>query len=154
VKRTSLPLRRRGFITLLGGATAAPWIARAQTIPKVLRIGIVSTILPRTAYYWVAFDRRMRELGYIEGQSLTVDFINLNGQIDRYAEAMKELVGRNVQVILAPGNEIAVKSAQEASRTLPIVMVAIDYDPLARGYVQSLARPGGTLQGWSRSRSN
>jgi putative tryptophan/tyrosine transport system substrate-binding protein len=83
-------MKRRGFITLLGGAAAAwPLGVRAQQ-PRTLRIGTVSAINPRTEFFWVAFDQRMRELGYIEGQNLAVEFVNLNGQIDRYGEATKE----------------------------------------------------------------
>jgi putative tryptophan/tyrosine transport system substrate-binding protein len=101
----------------------------------------------RTEFFWVAFDQRMRELGYIEGQNLTVDFINLNGQIDRYGEATKELVRRNVDIIIAPGNELALRSALAATDSLPIVITAVDYDPLALNYVTSLARPGRNVTG-------
>jgi ABC-type uncharacterized transport system substrate-binding protein len=67
----------------------------------------------------------MRELGYIESQNLAVEFINLNGRIDRYGEATKELVRRNVDIIIAPGNELALKSALAATDTLPIVITAV-----------------------------
>ena len=67
-------MKRREFITLLGGAaTALPLAARAQTPPKMLRVGVVSLVNPRTTTFWVAFDRRMRELGYVEGQNLMLD---------------------------------------------------------------------------------
>ena len=141
-------MRRREFITLLGGMLGAwPVAARAQTPPKMLRIGIVSLANPRTATFWVAFDRRMRELGYVEGQNLTIDFVNLNGQIDRYGEATKEVVRRKPDIIIATGGERALMSAIAATDTLPIVMIAVDYDPFARGYVQNLARPGGRVTG-------
>jgi ABC-type uncharacterized transport system substrate-binding protein len=141
-------MRRREFITLLGGAAAAwPLAARAQTPPKMLRVGVVSLVNPRTATFWVAFDRRMRELGYVDGQNLTIDFVNLNNQIDRYGEATKEVVRRKPDIIIATGGERALMSAIAATDTLPIVMIAVDYDPFARGYVQNLARPGGTVTG-------
>jgi putative tryptophan/tyrosine transport system substrate-binding protein len=140
-------MKRRGFITLLGGAAAAwPLGVRAQQ-PRTLRIGTVSAINPRTEFFWVAFDQRMRELGYIEGQNLAVEFVNLKGQIDRYGEATKELVRRNVDIIIAPGNEIALRSALAATDSLPIVITAVDYDPLALNYVTSLARPGRNVTG-------
>jgi ABC-type uncharacterized transport system substrate-binding protein len=140
-------VRRREFIAFVGGAAAAwPLAARAQQ-PRMLRIGTVSSINPRTEFFWVAFDQRMRELGYIEGQNLTVDFINLNGQIDRYGEATKELVRRNVDIIIAPGNELALRSALAATDSLPIVITAVEYDPLALNYVTSLARPGRNVTG-------
>src|SRR5258708_40263172 len=72
-------MRRREFITLLGSAGVTwPVAARAQTPPKMLRVGVVSLVNPRTATFWVAFDRRMHELGYVEGQNLTIDFVNLS----------------------------------------------------------------------------
>jgi putative ABC transport system substrate-binding protein len=113
----------------------------------MLRVGVVSLVNPRTATFWVAFDRRMRELGYVEGQNLTIDFVNLNSQIDRYGEATKEVVRRKPDIIIATGGERALMSAIAATDTLPIVMIAVDYDPFARGYVQNLARPGGTVTG-------
>jgi putative ABC transport system substrate-binding protein len=141
-------LKRREFMMLLAGAAAArPLAASAQTPPKMLRVGVVSLVNPRTATFWVAFDRRMRELGYVEGQNLTMDFVNLNGQIDRYGEATKEVVWRKPDIIIATGVERALMSAIAATDTLPIVMIAVDYDPIARGYIRSLARPGGTITG-------
>jgi putative ABC transport system substrate-binding protein len=140
-------VKRREFIALLGGGAAWPLAARAQTPSKMLRVGVVSLVNPRTATFWVAFDRRMRELGYVEGQNLTIDFVNLNSQIDRYGEATKEVVRRKPDIIIATGGERALMSAIAATDTLPIVMIAVDYDPFARGYVQNLARPGGTVTG-------
>ena len=140
-------MKRRQFITMLGGAAVAwPLAGRAQT-PKMLRIGIVSLANPRTTTFWVVFERRMRELGYVEGQNLIIDFVNLNGQIDRYSEATKEVVRRGPDIIIATGVERALMSAIAATDRLPIVMIAVDYDPFVRGYVQSLARPGGTITG-------
>jgi putative tryptophan/tyrosine transport system substrate-binding protein len=140
-------VKRRQFITLLGGAAAWPVALRAQTPPKMLRIGIVSLANPRATTFWVVFERRMRELGYVEGQNLTIDFVNLNGQIDRYSEATKEVVRRGPDIIIATGVERALMSAIAATDRLPIVMIAVDYDPFVRGYIQSLARPGGMVTG-------
>ena len=95
----------------------------------------------------MAFDQRMRELGYTEGANLAVEFIPLNGQLDRLDEVMKELVRRKVDVIIAFGAEAALKAAMAATSTIPIVMVAINYDPIALGYVASLARPAGNVTG-------
>jgi putative ABC transport system substrate-binding protein len=137
-------MRRRDFITLLGGTAVWPFAARAQT-SKTLRMGIVS-INPRTSPIWMAFLQRLRELGHIEGQNFTPEFV-LGGSPDTYYEGMKELVRRNVDLLIATGNEIALKSALAATNSLPIVMVASDYDPLARGYVTNLARPSGNVTG-------
>jgi putative tryptophan/tyrosine transport system substrate-binding protein len=140
-------MKRREFITLLGGAAAAwPLAARAQQLATV-RVGTVSVVNPRTASWWVGFDERMRELGYIEGQNFAFEFINLNGRTERAGEEMKNLVARKVDVIIASGPEVILKAAVAATATLPIVMVAVDYDPFARGYVASLARPTGNVTG-------
>lgn len=140
-------MRRREFITLLGGATSAhawPLAARAQA-QKMLRIGMAS-VLPRDAPFMIAFDKRMRELGYAEEQNVAVEYLKLTEPAE-YAAGMKELVKRHVDVIIAQGPEVTLKSAMSATSTIPIVMVAIDYDPFARGYVTSLAHPTGNVTG-------
>jgi putative ABC transport system substrate-binding protein len=142
-------MRRRAFITLLGGAAASPvpWplAATAQQAGGIRRVGIV-TIQERKSPPYAAFDQRLRELGYIEGQNLAVEFLSPGTQIDGVGEAMKELMRRKVDVILAQ-TEPTLKSAMRVTATLPIVMLAIDYDPLVSGYINSLARPGGNVTG-------
>jgi putative tryptophan/tyrosine transport system substrate-binding protein len=138
-------MKRREFITLLGSVAAWPLAATAQQQPTMLRVGVVTIQLRESPIYF-AFDQRLRELGYIEGQNLTVVFLNPGAQIDGVGKAMKELVRRNIDVILAP-TEAALKSAMTATDKLPIIMTAIDYDPVALGYVNSLARPGGNVTG-------
>ena len=137
-------MRRREFISLVGGASAWPLMARAQQ-PKSLHIGIV-TIQSRTTPIYTAFDQRLRELGHIEGENLVTDYLNPEMQADGVPGAIKELVRRNVDIIVAP-YESTVKSAIAASDTVPVVMIATEYDPLALGYVKSLARPGGRVTG-------
>ena len=138
-------MQRREFIALLGGAAAAwPLAARAQR-PTSLHIGIV-TIQSRTTPIYTAFDQRLRELGHIEGENLVTDYLNPEMQAEGVPGAIKELVRRNVDIIVAP-YESTVKSAIAASDTVPVVMIATEYDPLALGYVKSLARPGGRVTG-------
>jgi putative ABC transport system substrate-binding protein len=138
-------VKRREFIALLGGAVAAwPYAARAQR-PTSLHIGIV-TIQSRTTPIYTAFDQRLRELGHIEGENLVTDYLNPEMQAEGVPGAIKELVRRNVDIIVAP-YESTVKSAIAASDTVPVVMIATEYDPLALGYVKSLARPGGRVTG-------
>src|SRR6516165_10430685 len=121
-------MRRREFIALLSG-TVWPGAARAQQpAKKVLRVGTVSA-LQQSSPQWVAFMRRMAELGYQEGKTFTFDFV----QTDDYESGYRILAEHKPDIILATGPEIALKSALAASRTLPIVMIAIDYDPFARG---------------------
>jgi putative ABC transport system substrate-binding protein len=138
-------MRRREFIALVGVAAVAwPHAARAQQ-PAKLRIGIV-TIQPRTSPIYAAFDQRLRELGYIEGKNLVVDFLNPEDQAEGNAGAVKELVRRKVDVILAL-YQSTIRSALAATDTVPIVMIAVDYDPLALGYIKSLSRPGRNITG-------
>jgi putative ABC transport system substrate-binding protein len=139
-------VNRRSFFTLLGGAVAAwPRVARAQRPAKMLRVGTVAGT-PKSSPQWVAFERRMGELGYQEGKNFSFDFLQA-ASTDEYEVLYRKLVANAPDVILAIGPEIGLKSALAATRTLPIVMIAIDYDPLARGYVTSLARPSGNVTG-------
>jgi putative ABC transport system substrate-binding protein len=139
-------MRRRDLISLLGGAAVAlPIAVHAQEPVKMLRVGVVSG-QPRNSSFYQPFEQRMTELGYHDGKNFVFDFITVQN-IDEYDPAYRELVSRHADIILAPGPEIALKSALANSTTTPIVMVAIDYDPLARGYVTSLARPTGKVTG-------
>ena len=136
-------MRRREFIALVGGAAVAwPLAARAQQ-PGMTHVGI-TTIQPRTSPIYAAFDERLRELGYIEGQNLVVDFVNPQNQPGGIAGAVAELLRRKVDIIVAP-YQSTLKSAIAATATVPIVMIVVDYDPLALGYIKSLSRPGGNV---------
>lgn len=137
-------MQRREFITLLGSAAAWPIAARAQS-QKMLRTGMVS-VLPRDNPLMHTFVKRLRELGYDEGKNLAVEYVEISSPVE-YPEGMKELVQRHVDIIVAQGPEVTLKSAMAATSSLPIVMVAIDYDPFARGYVTSLAHPTGNVTG-------
>jgi putative tryptophan/tyrosine transport system substrate-binding protein len=138
-------LKRREFITLIGGAAAWPLATRAQQPTKILRVGTVAGT-PKSSPQWIAFERRMSELGYLEGKNFSFDYLQA-ANADEYEVGYRKLAARAPDVILAIGPEIGLKSALAATRTLPIVMIAIDYDPLARGYVTSLARPSGNVTG-------
>ena len=135
---------RRELITGIGCTVASPITAQAQP-PTSLHVGIV-TIQSRTTPIYAAFDQRLRELGHIEGQNLVTDYLNPEGQSEGVPGAIKELVRRKVDIIVAP-YESTVKSALAASDTVPVVMIATEYDPLAVGYVNTLARPGGRVTG-------
>jgi ABC-type uncharacterized transport system substrate-binding protein len=140
-------MKRREFLGVLGAAVAA--CSRdgfSQVAAKPLRLGMVSQN-PRSAPFTVAFERRLRSLGYVEGQSLFVEFIDTRGEVSRIAEGMKEVVNRGIDIVLAGGPEISLKSALAATTTRPIVMVAIDYDPIELGYVKSLASPSDQVTG-------
>jgi putative ABC transport system substrate-binding protein len=143
-------MRRREFIQVLGGAAATsslfrPSSAHAQGPARMLRVGAVSG-QPRNSPFWQPFVQRMKELGYEEGKNFVFDLM-VAENIDGFVTGYRELVTRNVDIIVAPGPEISLKSALANTTTIPTVMVAIDYDPLARGYVMSLARPAGNVTG-------
>jgi putative ABC transport system substrate-binding protein len=138
-------MQRRDFFTLLGGAAAWPISARAQQPAKPLHVGTAST-QPRSSSLWTAFEKRMAELGYQEGNNYTFDYLNAR-TVEEYETGFRQLAARDVDIMVASGTEISLKSALASSRTKPIVMVAVDYDPLANGYVTSLARPTGNVTG-------
>jgi putative tryptophan/tyrosine transport system substrate-binding protein len=139
-------VNRRAFITLLGGAAVAwPLAARAQQAGKVLRVGLVSS-QPRSAPNILAFEQRLAEIGYQEGKNFIFDFVQA-ASLEAWEAGYREFGARKVDIVVATGNEISLKTALTISRATPIVMIAIDYDPFARGYVTSLARPSGNVTG-------
>jgi putative ABC transport system substrate-binding protein len=147
----TIAIGRRQFVSTLGGAAVCAIGAthpRAQTTPKPLRVGFVHPVSPKgVPPNYVEFIGRLRELGYVEGDTLAVEYINLEGHPERYDESMRELVRRRVDLIYALGQEENLRAAMAATSTIPIVMLAISYDPLAKGYVSSLARPTGNVTG-------
>src|SRR5215217_772561 len=120
-------MRRREFVAGLVLVTEVRR-AHSQGVVKGFRIGMVSPINMRSAPQFSAFEQRLRELGYLEGQNLAIEFLHLDGRIERYPEATTELLRRRVDVIIAGGQEAALKAAKEATSAVPIVVVAIDYD--------------------------
>lgn len=138
-------MNRRTFIAAFGGAVAWPLTGRAQHPPAILRVGAVG-VQTRTAPIYAAFLQRMGELGYEEGRNFSFEFIQTL-DAEGYATAHRELAARNVDIMMATGPEMDLKAAIAAAGARPIVMIAVDFDPLVRGYVTSLARPGGNITG-------
>ena len=137
-------MRRRTFIAGLGGAMAIPRNSSAQST-KVLRVG-TANVQPRSSPNWVAFERRMSELGYVEGRNFIYDHVQIPHS-DSWEVLYREVVARKPDIVIASGPEASLKAARAAAGTLPIVMIAVDYDPIARGHVASLAKPDGTVSG-------
>src|SRR6516164_11443809 len=136
---------RRKFLATLGGAAVAwPVTAHAQQ-PKMLRVGY-SGILPRGAPHYAAVERRMAELGYQPGRNFTFEYIQAPS-IEGYELTYRELAARNVDILLAAGNEPALRAARSAAGATPTVFIALDFDPVEKGYVASLSRPGSNTTG-------
>jgi putative ABC transport system substrate-binding protein len=138
-------VKRRDFILTLGAAAAWPLAALAQSQPKMLRVGFVG-IQRRESPLYAAFLMRMAELGYQDGRNFTFDYIQAPN-IEAYETSYRELAARKVDIFLAVGNEPALRAALAAADGAPIAFLAIDFDPVAKGYVTNLARPGGNVTG-------
>jgi putative tryptophan/tyrosine transport system substrate-binding protein len=142
-------VRRRDFITLLVGAAAAwPLAARAQQPGKPPTIGFMGSTTSPVAAQWVAsFVQRLRELGWLEGRDVAIEYRWAEGRDERAAEIAAEFVRRKVDVIVTSGTGM-VLAAKQATSVIPIVFAAAG-DPVGTGLVASLARPGGNVSGLS-----
>ena len=145
----TVTIRRRELLAALGGAAAAwPLAARAQQAEKLPTIGYLGSATPATQGQWVAaFVQRLRELGWIEGRTIAIEYRWAEGRTERAAEIAAELVQRKVDVIVASGTAVVV-AAMQATSVIPIVFAAAG-DPVGTGLIASLARPGGNVTGLS-----
>jgi len=136
---------RRVFIgTLVSGLLAAPLAAEVQQAGKVWRVGVLVTANPRV---YDGFVDELRRLGYVDGQNVILEFRNAEGKYERFPALAAELVRAGVDVILAGGGAAPFRAARQATTTIPVVIVAVDYDPLALRFVANLARSGGNVTG-------
>jgi putative tryptophan/tyrosine transport system substrate-binding protein len=143
-------MRRREFITLLGGAAVTwPLMARAQQVGKIPRIGYLSpgSASPGPLAYHDEFQRGLRELGYVEGRNIVIDYRFAAGKFDRLDQLAAELVRLNVNIIVSAVTQASL-AAKNATSTIPIVILSVA-DPVGAGLVASLARPGANVTGTS-----
>src|SRR5262249_46354499 len=142
-------MKRRAFITLTAGAAVAwPLAARGQQATKVPAIGILGSGTPATQGHWyAAFVQRLRELGWIDGRTVAIEYRWAEGRDGRAAEIAAEFVQRKVDVIVTSATA-GVVAAKQATSVIPIVFAAAG-DPVGTGLVASLARPGGNVTGLS-----
>ena len=140
-------MRRREFIALLGGAAAAwPLVAHAEQTKKIPRLCFLTfdpgTLQSRSPRFDAFFDS-LRELGYVNGQTIDIDYLSAEGLDERYPALVSECLRLKADII-AVSTTPAAQAAKRATRTVPIVMIALG-DPVATGLVESIAKPGGTL---------
>ncbi len=141
-------MNRRAAITLLAGAAAWPLVARAQQPGRLPTIGFLGGGAPTSQRTWVeAFVRRLRELGWTEGRTVSIEYRWAEGRSDSLAEIAAEFVRLNVDLIYAVGTEAAL-AAKQATSVVPIVF-PVTGDPIGTGLVASLVRPGGNVTGLS-----
>jgi putative ABC transport system substrate-binding protein len=141
-------MRRREFITLVGGAGAWPLAARAQG-PQVARVGILG-VAPENALFatsYPIFLAELRKLGFTEGQNLVIEHRRVDEGASKAFAGAAEQIRSKVDVMVAFGPELALKAAVAASQTVPIVMIALNFDPTAGGYVSDITRPERNITG-------
>src|SRR5256886_1675049 len=145
-------MKRRTFISLLGGAAAAwPLAARAQHAGKLPTIGFLGADASAFSPWTAAFVAHLRELGWIENRNVAIEYRWSEGRTERYAEIAAEFVRMKVDVIVTVGS--AVPTVRQVTAVIPIVF-AVGIDPVATGLVVSLAKPGGNVTGLSLQAAN
>jgi putative ABC transport system substrate-binding protein len=126
------------------------WISRGESLYRE-----TAPLSKRRVWRWrkksassvQAFEHGLRDLGYVEGQNLVIEFRTAEGNVERLPALAAELVQRNVDVLVPGGPEVTLRMVRQATSTIPIVMVATDYDPIALGYIVGLPRPSEQITG-------
>jgi hypothetical protein len=150
-RRALMPIdqiKRRDFITLLGGAAMWPMGARAQQPGRLIRLGFMGPTLnnPAAIEQYQTFLTQLRELGFREGQTIAIDYQGVDDPRGAFVAAA-QLLRSQPDLIVAFGPEAALQAVIGASGFIPVIMIAVNFDPVARGYVDSLVRPGGNITG-------
>jgi len=143
-------MRRREFISVIVGATAWPLAARAQqpAMPVVGLLSFETPGVPTTRHLRDAFRLGLAQAGYTDGKTVRIEVAHANFKPELLLPAARDLVRLNVDVIFAPGGPVLVAAAREATSSIPIVAHDLESDPVAKGWVKSLARPGGNMTGF------
>jgi putative ABC transport system substrate-binding protein len=143
-------LKRREFITLIGGAAAWPLAARAQQPDRVRRVGVLMSVAqdPATEYRIQFFQKELQKLGWTNGRNMQIDVRWGGGDFDRIRKHASELAAIPSDVVVASGT-VPVEELRRASHTVPVVFVLV-VDPVGQGIVESLARPGGNITGFTQ----
>jgi putative ABC transport system substrate-binding protein len=139
--------RRKLIVAVGASALAAPFVSFAQQ-GKVGRIGVLSAYSTGNDPQFDAFKQQLRELGHVDGKTITIDYLPAEGKYDRLPTLATDLVRRNVDVIMAISGTVVATAARNAARTIPVVFNGVS-DPVGLGFVTSLARPGGNVTGIS-----
>jgi len=148
----AIDIGRRQFISMLGSTAAWPFAARAQQAGAIIRVGYLSPNIANLAKGAVAvagfqsFREQLHILGFSEGQNFSIDYKDTDDPRG-LSVAAAELMQSRPDILVAVGTEIVLQTAIAVQRDVPIVMIAINFDPIARGYVNSLSRPGGNITG-------
>jgi ABC-type uncharacterized transport system substrate-binding protein len=138
-------MRLIGFAVVLAVSLILAPLAEAQQSP-MYRIGVLATANPRSTVFYRAFEQRLRELGYEEGRNVAFEYRDAEGKLERLPALASELVRLNVNAIVV-ATDPATRAVQEATKTIPILIAGVNYDPVTLKYVASLARPGGNVTG-------
>jgi putative tryptophan/tyrosine transport system substrate-binding protein len=144
-------MRRRDFIAIVGGAATLPVAAHAQQAGRLPTIGFLGSDPVAFAPWIAAFVTRLRELGWIDGRTVAIEYQWSQGRTERYAEIAAEFVRRTADVVVTVGS--AVPIVRQATSVIPIVF-AVAIDPVRSGLVSSLAKPGGNVTGLSLQAAN
>ncbi len=145
----------RCFLLVVLISASVPF-AEAQQPGKVYRVGLLRLGKggPTTSTTYMRLRQGLRELGYVDGQNLVIEYRSAEGKPERRPEMAAELVRLKVDVIVTPGGPGLIRAAQGATRTIPIVMAGVRVDPVKAGFVMSLARPGGNITGLTNFESD
>jgi putative ABC transport system substrate-binding protein len=139
-------VRRRAFLYGAAAMLAAPRVVEAQQAGKVYRVGLLSDFAPREFASFTVFERALRELGYVDGQNLLIEFRTAAGNLDRLAGLAVELVRLAPDVIIVTGGPAAAGALKKATSALPVVFSAVEWDPVKQGLAATSVVLGATSQ--------